>query len=133
MKKRVLFICSGNSDRSLMAEAILRNQASEFFDVFSAGICPKAPDPEAIGSIQRFKLPTVQLNSKPLTQFFNARFDFVIVLCDKAKKSRDLLNFHFINDVIFWNFADLKERQCANPYDTTFKELNERIKMFVLV
>jgi len=48
MKKRVLFLCTGNSARSQIAEAPLKKQGGEYFDVFSAGTSPEGIDPRTI-------------------------------------------------------------------------------------
>lgn len=48
MKKSVLFLCTGNSARSLIAEALLKKQAGDYFDVFSAGTSPEGIAPTAI-------------------------------------------------------------------------------------
>lgn len=133
LKKSVLFLCRGNSARSIMAEAILKKQAGEYFDVFSAGSNPKEVDPIALNIIRRHNMSTEGLYSKPMKDFKNNQFDFVISLCNKAKKKGEKKNYDFMQEVIEWNFEDPKTRQTVNPYETTFKELNERIKMFVLV
>ncbi|TQV77314.1 arsenate reductase ArsC [Aliikangiella marina] len=133
LKKSVLFLCNGNSARSLMAEAILKKQAGNYFDVFSAGSKPNDVDPIAMNVIKRHNMSTEGLYSKHMKEFKAHEFDFVISLCNKAKKKGEKKNYGFMQEVIEWNFEDPKTRQTVNPYETTFKELNERIKMFVLV
>jgi len=131
MKHTVLFLCQGNSARSQMAEAVLKKQASNYFEVFSAGTSPQNLDPKAIDSIEQFGLSTAELYSKPLSQFSDRSFDFVITLCDKA--NQECKTFPNAKETIAWNFEDPKSRAGINPYDTTLRELNERMKMFVLV
>lgn len=131
MKKSVLFLCTGNLARSLMAEALLKKQASEYFDVFSAGTSPEGIDPRTIDVLDRNGVSTEGLRSKSVSEFENHIFDFVITLCGKVKQECG----HFPNtgEMIFWEYEDPKTRDVAMPFDATFKELNERLKMFVLV
>ena len=131
MKKSVLFLCTGNSARSLIAEALLKKQASEYFDVFSAGTSPEGIDPRTIDVLERFNVPTQGLRSKSIVEFEHATFDFVITLCGKARQ--ECGHFSDAGEMIFWDYEDPKTRYAAMPFDATFKELNERLKMFVLV
>jgi protein-tyrosine-phosphatase len=131
MKKSVLFLCTGNSARSQIAEALLKKQASQYFDVFSAGTSPEGIDPRTLEVLERFNMPTQGLRSKSVSAFEDQTFDFVITLCGRAKQECG----HFPNagEMIFWDFEDPKTRNTPMPFDATFKELNERLKMFVLV
>lgn len=131
MKRSVLFVCTGNSARSQMAEALLRSQAADHFDVFSAGTDPESVDPRAIDVLMRFDVSTKGLYSKGLDQHKDRQFDFVISLCDKAQ--RECRQFSYGKEHLAWNFEDPKTRPGTNPFEVTLKELNERIKMFVLI
>lgn len=131
MKKIVLFLCAGNSARSQLAEALLKKQASEYFNVFSAGTSPKGIDPRTIEVLQRFNIPTHGLRSKSIAEFEGKIFDFVIILCGRAKQ--ECSHFPQAGEMIFWDFDDPKTRNVAMPFDVTLKELNERLKIFVLV
>jgi len=131
MKKRVLFLCVGNSARSQMAEALLRHQAGEHFEVSSAGTAPESVDPRAIRALEQMGVSTEGLRSKHESEFAGQVFDFVITLCDKAHQECGAVPG--APEVIAWDFADPKTRGGLNPFNTTLKELNERIKMFVLV
>jgi ArsR family transcriptional regulator len=129
--KRVLFLCVGNSARSQMAEALLRHQAGEYFEVSSAGTAPESVDPRAIRALEQMGVSAEGLRSKAAAEFEGQAFDFVITLCDKAHQECGA--FPGAPEVIAWDFADPKTREGLNPFNTTLKELNERIKMFVLV
>lgn len=131
MKKSVLFLCAGNSARSQIAEALLKKQASEYFNVFSAGTSPEGIDPRTIDVLQRFNIPTQGLRSKSIAEFEGKTFDFVITLCGRAKQECN--HFPQAGEMIFWDFDDPKTRDVAMPFDVTLKELNERLKIFVLV
>jgi protein-tyrosine-phosphatase len=131
MKKSVLFLCTGNSARSQIAEALLKKQASQFFDVFSAGTSPEGIDPRTIEVLERFHVPTQGLRSKSVFEFEDKSFDFVVTLCGRAKQKCS--HFPHAGEMIFWDFEDPKTRNIPMPFDATLKELNERLKMFVLV
>ncbi|WP_323844172.1 arsenate reductase ArsC [Microbulbifer magnicolonia] len=131
MKKRVLFLCVGNSARSQMAEALLRHQAGEYFEACSAGTAPEAVDPRAILALEKQGISTAGLHSKPVETFAGQKFDFMITLCDKAQ--RECQPLPGVCELIAWDFTDPKTRTCPRPFETTLKELGERIKMFALV
>lgn len=83
---RILFVCTGNSARSLMAEAVLRMRAGPGFDVHSAGTSPKGVNPLTIRVLEDAAIPTVGLTSKPLESYLGQAFDQVITVCDDARQ-----------------------------------------------
>lgn len=131
MKKRVLFLCTENSARSQMAEALLRNKASDMFDVFSAGTEATGIDERTLEAIARFGLEAGGLRSKSIDEFAGQHFDIVITLCDKAK--RECSSFPNHDELIAWDFEDPKTRAGAKAFDVTLQELNARINMLVLL
>jgi len=131
MKRSVLFVCTGNSARSQMAEALLRSQASHLFDVFSAGTHPEPVDPRAIEALSRLDIDATGLQSKSLDTFAGRTFDYVISLCDKAQQ--ECKQFPNAGQLMAWDFEDPKTREGLKPFDRTLHELNDRIKMFLLV
>lgn len=88
MKRRVLFLCTGNSARSVLAEATLRAWAGHRFDVFSAGSRPTGTiNPYALGQLAAEGIATAGLRSKSWDEFATADaapMDLVVTVCDSA-------------------------------------------------
>ena len=86
-KKRVLILCTGNSARSQMAEGLLRHDAGDRFDVFSAGTRPSKVRPEAISVMRELGIDITGHRSKSVDEFVGRSFDYVLTVCDNAKES----------------------------------------------
>lgn len=84
--RRVLFLCTHNSARSQMAEAILRARSGGRMDVYSAGTHPTAVHPRTIEVLESRGIRTESLRSKPMKEFEGVRFDYVITVCDRARE-----------------------------------------------
>ncbi len=86
-KRRVLFLCTHNSARSQMAEGILRNLYGDKFEVFSAGTEPSRVNPYAIRAMQEIGIDISENTSKSIEGFQEMNIDYVVTVCDHAKKS----------------------------------------------
>jgi ArsR family transcriptional regulator, arsenate/arsenite/antimonite-responsive transcriptional repressor / arsenate reductase (thioredoxin) len=87
-QRRVLFVCSGNSSRSPMAEGLLRQRAGLRVEAASAGISPKPVHPLAVAVLrERFGVDISGHQPAAVATAAGERFDYVISLCDKARES----------------------------------------------
>lgn len=131
MKRRVLFICTANSARSLMAEALLRDMAGDQFEVASAGTEPDKPHPMAIQVLEEAGYSVDGLQSKPLADLENEDWDYVITLCEKASKECGIVCQPA--QQIAWDFPDPVPAGRHATFALTLKEIRERLGLFTLV
>ena len=103
---RVLFLCTGNSARSQMAEALFRKLSRGRADVFSAGGSPATEvHPLALDVLRtRFSVDTADLFPKHLDRFRGDRFDYVITVCDRTAETCP--TFPGDPERIHWSFDD---------------------------
>ena len=84
MKKKVLFLCTGNSCRSQMAEAIINARLGEKWEAFSAGTRPAGyVHPKAVEALQEIGIQHAG-RSKSMDEFRGQEFDLVVTVCDSA-------------------------------------------------
>jgi arsenate reductase len=102
----VLFLCTGNSARSQMAEALLRHLSGGRIDAFSAGTAPQPRiHPLAMTTLEEeWGIDASSLRPKPLDQFLGRQFDYVITVCDRAAESCPV--FPGDPERIHWGFED---------------------------
>ena len=86
-KKSALILCTGNSARSQMAEGLLRHEAGDAFEVFSAGTKPSIVRPEAIAVMSEIAVDISGHRSKSVDEFAGRPLDCIITVCDNAKES----------------------------------------------
>jgi arsenate reductase len=86
-KQRVLILCTGNSARSQMAEGLLRRDAGDRFEVFSAGTNPSHVRPEAVAVMQELGIDIAGHRSKSVDEFAGQDFDYALTVCDNAKEN----------------------------------------------
>lgn len=129
MTKRVLFVCTGNSARSQMAEVLFRSLASEGWEVYSAGSQPEEIDQRTLSVLTDAGLPVDNLRTKSLTEFSGQSFDYVIALCSDAAK--ECASLEFDGRRMAWEFEDPKSRSGFTSFESTFKELKRRIELFL--
>jgi arsenate reductase len=86
-KARILFLCTGNSCRSQMAEAWTRHLKGNQFEAYSAGVEPRRVDPRAIKAMAEAGIDISRQKSKDVDALGSMEFDYVITLCDNARES----------------------------------------------
>jgi arsenate reductase len=101
---RILILCTGNSARSQMAEGLLRHQAGDRFDVFSAGTNPSKVRPEAIAVMKEIGIDISGHRSKSVDEFLGQEFDYVITACDHANEICPV--FPGKTQRLHWSFED---------------------------
>ncbi|TAL09327.1 MAG: arsenate reductase ArsC [Nitrospirae bacterium] len=134
MKKTVLFLCTGNSCRSQMAEGFLRHFAGDRFDAASAGTHPSVLNPDAVEAMREAGIDISRHRSKNVDEFVGRRFDAVITVCDRAKESCPI--FPEAAALDHWPFDDPAaatgsrgERQAV--FHRVRDEIAERIRTFI--
>lgn len=93
-KKRTLILCTGNSARSQMAEGLLRHDAGDRFEVFSAGTKPSQVRAEAIAVMRELGIDISGHRSKSVDEFSGQSFDYILTVCDNAKESCPIFPGH---------------------------------------
>lgn len=134
----VLFLCTGNSARSIIAEALINQRGQGRFHGFSAGSHPKgAVHPLALALLKRMKIPTEGLRSKSWNEFSSAgapHFDFVFTVCDNTAgetcpywPGHPMTAHRGISDPAALHGTDA-EKWVA--FEDTLRRLDNRIKVF---
>jgi len=131
---RVLFLCTGNSARSQIAEALLQQQSEGTIDVASAGSNPKSLHANAVRVMQQRGIDISANRTKHLDEFLSQRFDFVITLCDRVREVCPEFPAH--PDLVHWSIPDpalegATARASYPAFERTASELETRIH-FVL-
>jgi len=86
MKPKVLFLCTGNSARSQMAEGYLRHVAGQKYEVLSGGISPKGLNPLAVEAMHEIGIDISRQKSKDVCDFLGTAIQYVVTVCDNAKE-----------------------------------------------
>jgi arsenate reductase (thioredoxin) len=104
MKPKVLFLCTGNSARSQMAEGYLRHRAGDQYEVLSAGIDPKGLNPLATEAMRELDIDISSQTSKNAAQFLGTPVHYVITVCDNAREHCPIFPGTF--KYLHWSFPD---------------------------
>jgi arsenate reductase len=131
-KKRVLFLCTGNSARSQMAEGLLRNLAGDHYDVVSAGTSPKGLHPRSVEVMNEIGIDVSRQTSKDIKQFLGQQFDYVITVCDRAKTQCPVFRGA---EPIHWGVDDPAEAPPDRELETFRRvrdEIKQRLRPFLL-
>ena len=112
-KQKVLFLCTGNSCRSQMAEGFLRDMAGDCFEVYSAGLKPSFVNPLAIKAMDGVGIDISAHTSDSLDKYLNQSFHHLITVCDHAKESCPI--FSGAGESHHWGFDDPAEAEGTEP------------------
>lgn len=107
MKPKVLFLCTGNSARSQMAEGYLRHVAGDRFEPISAGIQPKGLNPLAVEAMREVGIDISGHTSKNVVNLLGQHVPFVVTVCDNAKERCPI--FPGTWEFLHWSFEDPAE------------------------
>jgi arsenate reductase len=131
---RVLFVCTGNSARSVMAEALVRRYGESDFEVHSAGTEPKGINPMTLRVLAEAGIDASWARSKSVNEFLGQSFDFVITVCDQARQVCPV--FPGVHESLHWGYEDPaaaegsdEERLAA--FRQVFIAMSERIHLFI--
>ncbi|HVU12064.1 MAG TPA: arsenate reductase ArsC [Phototrophicaceae bacterium] len=106
-KIRVLFLCTGNSARSQMAEGLLRARAGDRFDVYSAGLDPKGVNPYAVRAMDKIGIDIRRQRSKSIKEYMGREFfPYVITLCSDADERCPQAIWAWGSKKLHWPFDD---------------------------
>ncbi len=115
-----------------MAEALIRHEAGDTFEVFSAGTHPASVRPEAVVVMRELGIDISAQRSKPLTAFARQKFDFVITVCDRAREECPI--FSGEPERLHWPFEDPATfLETGEARLHAFRRLRDRIHARVMV
>jgi arsenate reductase len=131
---RVLFVCTGNSARSQMAEALLRREGGRQFEVHSAGTKPRGVHPLTIRALANVGIDISDARSKSVTEYRGQPFDYVITLCDRARATCPVFPGSY--EQMHWGFDDPSEATGTEEerlavFNRVLGEIGGRIRLFI--
>jgi protein-tyrosine-phosphatase len=127
---RVLFLCTGNSARSQIAEALTQHLSDGAIDAVSAGSAPKPLHPHAVRVLAERGIDIAGRRSKHLDEFAGGRFDYVVSLCDRVREVCPEFPEH--PDLIHWSVPDPSREADADEdsypaFRRTLTEIETRV------
>lgn len=131
---RVLFVCTGNSARSVMAEALLRAKGGDRFEVHSAGTEPKGINPLTLRTLADAGIDASWARSTSVTEYLGQQFDYVITVCDQARQACPV--FPGVHESLHWGYEDPAEATGTEAerlavFRRVLIQLGERISQFI--
>ena len=133
IKKKVLFLCTGNSARSQIAEGYLRNRAGHEYEVFSAGTNPAGVNFLAVKHMAEEGIDISKHLSKSVEEFKDKKFDYVITLCDNAKEACPVFPGKYKS--MHWGIKDPAMKGTEKEKHDAFREavghIRQKIQLFL--
>jgi arsenate reductase (thioredoxin) len=127
IKAKVLFLCTGNSARSQIAEAFLRKYADAHFEVYSAGLEPKGIHPYTVRVMNEAGIDLSRQTSKDVFQYLGrVNFGYIITVCSKAEAKCPI--FPGVSLRLYWPFEDPAACEGSEPEQLAkFREVRDQI------
>ena len=134
-KKKIIFVCTGNSCRSQIAHGLLNNIAGDRFEVFSAGLSPNKVHPMAIRVMKEINIDISHHTSDHLDDYLDKDVDVVITTCDDANEScpffpGNVMRLHWSIDDPFESW--IVEESNIQLFRDTRNKIEERVRSFLL-
>lgn len=131
---RVLVVCTGNSARSVMAEALIRQKGGDRFEAHSAGTDPRGINPLTRAVLAEAGIDASWARSKSVHEYLGQSFDYVITVCDEARQACPV--FPGVHESLHWGYEDPAEATGTRDerlavFRRVFIQLGERINQFV--
>ena len=131
MKNKIIFICTGNSCRSQIAEGLFREEVGDKFEVFSAGSNPSRLHPAAVKVMAEWGIDIQKQKSEKIDKYLNKEINIVITVCDNAKNTCP--NFPDGKIIIHWSIKDPfhgwnYNEEDLEPYQMARNEIKAKIK-----
>ena len=123
-----MILCTGNSARSQMAEGLLRHEAGDRFEVFSAGTKPSRVRPEAIEAMAELGIDISTHRSKSVDEFVGQPLDYVITVCSNANETCPV--FPGATSRLHWPFDDPAAEDTA-AFRRVRDQIHARIMLFL--
>ena len=133
---RVLFVCTGNSARSIMAEALLRQEGSDAFEVYSAGTDPRGINPLTLRVLAEAGIDASWARSKSVEAYLGQSFDYVVTVCDDAREACPV--FPGVHETLHWSHQDPAEARGTEEermlvFREVFSSLREQVRALAAV
>lgn len=135
-KKKVLFLCTGNSARSQMAEGLLRHYAGDRYESFSAGLEPRSVNPLAVKAMEEIGIDISHQTSKGIDRFLGKEtIHYAVFVCENAEKGCPSIYSLALNK-LSWHMEDPAafegtEEEKMEGFRETRDELDSRIKQWL--
>jgi arsenate reductase (thioredoxin) len=125
-KPRVLVICTGNSMRSQVAEAVLRLDLGDRIEVFSAGTHPGKVHPLTIATLADIGYNALQHRSKSVNEFLDTPMDLVITVCDRAREACPV--FPGAHKTVHQSYPDPIHSGSPGDWELTMADIRDRMR-----
>lgn len=130
MKKKILFLCTGNSARSQLAEGIMRHLRGDEFEVYSAGTDPKGVHPLTMEVLCEIGIDASAQQSKHIDDLPAQEFDYIITLCNSAAQNCPVFLGKGVK--MHHGFDDPAAATGDQDILESFRTVRDQIKTFIL-